>query len=136
MSWLDPQTKLTDDFKWYEFWSNNFGKPKVEPPKEYYDNIFKVATELQKVRTILDVPITITSGYRTPEWNSSKSVEGASGSKHLTGMAADSRAAGIPTIKYFGYICRYTNLNHLGCYVAPGFVHTGFTEKFTIFRSS
>ncbi len=131
---MNPNTKLTDNFKWYEFWSNNFGKPKIEPPEEYFLYIAHIAGQLQIVRDILNVPIIITSGYRTPEWNASKGVEGAANSKHLCGMAADSKAVGVPVKKYFAYICRYTDLNHLGQYITMGFVHAGIDDKFTIFK--
>lgn len=131
---MDKNTKLTKDFRWGEFWSNNFGKPKVEPPFIYYKSILYIAQQLQIVRDIIKVPILITSGYRTPQWNASKSVEGASSSKHLMGEAADSKAIGLPVKKYFAYICRYTNLNHLGQYITKGFVHAGIDDNFTIFK--
>jgi len=139
---MDKDTKLTDNFKWYEFWSNNFGKPKIEPPEKYYPHILHIAKQLQKVRDLLnqdfrlkkEIYILITSAYRTPEWNASKSVEGASSSKHLLGMAVDSRAVGVPLFKYYTYLVRYTDFNHLGYYKVSDFVHAGIDNKLTIFK--
>lgn len=48
---------------------------------------------LEQLRTALgDVPIRITSGYRTPEYN--RSLGGAEDSQHVTGAAADIVVAG------------------------------------------
>jgi hypothetical protein len=131
---MDANTKLSPNFVYYEFWSNNFGKPKVEPPLAFFNDIKHIAEQLQIVRDILKVPIKITSGYRTPEWNASKSVEGAPGSLHLFGRAADSIAIGVPVKKYFAYICRYTDLNHLGQYITAEFVHAGIIDNFIVFK--
>ena len=137
---LPPDFELTKNFTYYEFWSNNFGKPKVEPPAAYYYYILHLAESLQTVRDKLNADfkkkiwILITSGYRTPEWNKSKSVEGANDSKHLYGMAADSRAIGVPLFVYYTYLMRYTDLNHIGYYKAMNFVHAGIDDNFTIFK--
>jgi hypothetical protein len=131
---------LTENFKYYEFWSNNFGKPKVEPPEEYYQKLLYIAKQLQTVRDKLsndykiDIPILITSAYRTKEWNASKSVEGANDSKHLRAEAVDSRAVGVPLFVYYTYLIRYTNFNHLGYYRAKNFVHVGIEDKITVFK--
>lgn len=140
---MNPNIKLTDNFFYNEFWSNNFGKPKVEPPEQYFSYILYIAGQLQIVRDKLnadkgnktpEIKILITSGYRTPEWNASKNVEGADHSLHLLGMAADSRAIGVPLMIYYSYILRYTDLNHLGFYKAKNFVHAGIIDKITIFK--
>ncbi len=139
---MDKNLQLTRSFKWGEYWSNNFGKPKVEPPREYFDNIYRIAFELQKVRDRLnqdfnpkkEIQIVITSGWRTKEWNASKDVEGAKNSKHLYGLAADSRAIGVPLLVYYTYICRYTSLNHLGYYAKQNFVHSGIEDNLVIFK--
>ncbi len=136
----DKNYKITDNFKFYEFWSNNFGKEKVAPPDTYYVFIEYLANQLQRVRDMLtrdykkDVPILITSAYRTPEWNASKAVEGAANSKHLKGQAVDSRAIGIPLFIYYTYLVRYSELNHLGYYKANNFVHAGIENKIVVFK--
>ena len=48
---------------------------------------------LDILRTEIQKPIIINSGYRTPEWN--KKCGGAKYSYHMRGMAADIRADGI-----------------------------------------
>lgn len=140
---MDKYTQLTANFIWGEFWSNNFGKPRVEPPKEYYPNILHVAQQLQLVRNRLnmdrkagtpEITISINSAYRTAAWNASKSVEGAAGSLHLTGKAADTHANGVTLKIYFFYILRYTILNELGLYLVDDFVHAGTMDKLKIFK--
>jgi hypothetical protein len=70
--------------------------------------------KLQQVRDLLGVPLTITSGYRCLAHNSK--VGGASGSKHLCGLAADWRtkdgsinpvALGIIAAQYFDTVGIY-----------------------------
>jgi len=50
-------------------------------------NIYRLANRLQVVRDILNKPITITSGYRSPSHNAS--VGGAPNSYHTKAMAVD-----------------------------------------------
>jgi uncharacterized protein YcbK (DUF882 family) len=57
-------------------------------------NIKKLAAELQHLRDINERPITINSGYRSPELN--KKVGGSSNSYHMKGMAADITMKGVP----------------------------------------
>lgn len=53
---------------------------------------------LQPIRRRLNLPIEVTSGYRSPELN--KAVGGAKNSQHMTGDAAD-------------IICNHTTMRHL-----------------------
>lgn len=48
---------------------------------------------LQKLRDKLGKPITVTSGYRTPEYN--RKIGGSPNSQHLLGKAADIKVAGV-----------------------------------------
>lgn len=50
-------------------------------------------TTLSILRTKIEKPVIITSGYRTPEWN--KKCNGAKYSYHMRGMAADIRVNGM-----------------------------------------
>lgn len=50
--------------------------------------------KLQNLRTKIEKPIIITSGYRCPSYN--EGVGGAKRSYHLYGMAADVYAPGLP----------------------------------------
>ena len=62
-------------------------------PVELLSNALRTASMLQGIRDFLsavagrDVPILITSGYRSPRVNAA--VRGSPGSDHLQGMAAD-----------------------------------------------
>lgn len=139
---MNKYLQLTKDFTYYEYFSNNFGKPRIEPPEQYFGDILHLAGQLQIVRNKLnedfkpknEIKILVTSGYRTKEWNASKGVEGAGDSLHLYGKAADSRAIGVPLLVYYSYILRYTDLNHLGYYRILQFVHAGLINKITIFK--
>jgi uncharacterized protein YcbK (DUF882 family) len=62
-------------------------------PIELKANITKLAVNLQVLRDYVKVPITITSGYRSPSHN--KKVKGKSASKHLIAQAADIKVVGM-----------------------------------------
>ena len=70
--------KLTADFYEDEFYSPDRNFAKMEP-----EFMFK----LQKLRTTVGVTFTVSSGYRTAEYNAR--VGGKAESLHLVGMAAD-----------------------------------------------
>lgn len=53
----------------------------------------ELAALLERLRSALGAPLTVTSGYRTAAYN--KKVGGAVKSQHLLGTAADIRAAGV-----------------------------------------
>ena len=58
------------------------------PSEEVKENIQRlVDNALQPIRDMYGKPITVNSGYRSPELN--KAVNGAKNSQHLTGCAAD-----------------------------------------------
>ena len=61
--------------------------------KEILFNIIALAKEMQEIRNVLDVSITVNSGYRSPMYN--KSIGGASKSQHLLGKACDFTAKGL-----------------------------------------
>lgn len=50
-------------------------------------NLRKTAAMLEHVRELLGVPVTVTSGYRSPRLN--RAVGGVTSSDHTKGMAAD-----------------------------------------------
>jgi zinc D-Ala-D-Ala carboxypeptidase len=56
-------------------------------------NLYTVAAWLEQARTVLGVPLLVTSGYRTPQHN--REVGGASDSDHLNGLAADFEPQGL-----------------------------------------
>jgi hypothetical protein len=67
------------------------------PPADVVRNLRRLAAALEDVRTLLgDVPILISSGYRSPALN--KAVGGAKNSAHMVGLAADFTAPGFGTV--------------------------------------
>lgn len=81
----DGNVKLARHFKVKEFACRN-GSQVV-----FIDDY--LVTVLDILRHKLGKPIIITSGYRTPEWNTK--CNGAKYSYHMRGMAADIRVDGI-----------------------------------------
>ena len=83
--------KLSNDFNWCEFTASETalkkGIPNTPAPwqKENIERL--VLNLLQPVRDLLDIPLTITSGFRSSELN--KAVGGSPSSQHCTGEAAD-----------------------------------------------
>jgi len=73
------------NFKISEFYCHDVNQTKI--PNEYIDNVNELMLNLQVLRDELGVPIHISSGYRTPEYN--KRIGGAKRSFHLKAMAAD-----------------------------------------------
>lgn len=93
--------KLTADFFEDEFWSPDKNFAKMEP---------EFMLKLQKLRSTLGVAFTVSSGYRTAEFNAR--IGGAKESLHLTGQAAD--------IEHIGWDGA-TKLKFLGTAIAMGF---------------
>jgi uncharacterized protein YcbK (DUF882 family) len=92
--------KLSKNFSLSEFACRD-GTP---VPPDRVDNLQKwVEMELQKVRDFFDLPMTITSGYRTVEYN--RRVGGAKRSKHVYPRnseevyAADFQVSGLEPAK-------------------------------------
>lgn len=81
--------KLTDNFNLSEFRS----KDGANFPKDVFKNIQELANNLQVIRDNIKVPITITSGYRSPSHNAK--IKGARNSFHVKGMAVDLQARGF-----------------------------------------
>jgi len=86
---MDRNARLTPNFTLAEFLSPNAPVPKPA----ILHNIKLLANRLQAVRDVLNKPIIITSGYRTPGHNAK--VGGAPSSYHVNGMAADFLVTGM-----------------------------------------
>lgn len=56
-------------------------------------NIVELARNLEVLRTAINKPITITSGYRSPKYNAK--IGGVKDSQHLRGTAADIKVSGM-----------------------------------------
>ena len=82
--------KLTEHFSLGELVASQVSTRKGidnAPAPDVVANLMRLATLLEQVRLLVGAPITISSGYRSPELN--KAVGGAASSAHLTGLAAD-----------------------------------------------
>jgi hypothetical protein len=95
-------------------------------------NLQRTAEGLQRIRDLLGVPMTITSGYRPAARNAA--VEGASNtSSHLTGLAADFVVQGRDPYQSWDAIV--ANLDRVGAfdqlifYPATGHIHAGYDSR-------
>ena len=75
--------------------TNNFSKSEFDckcgcdMPQHIFENVKKLASQLQVIRNVIGQPIDINSGYRCPEHNSKPSVGGSKTSQHIQGKASD-----------------------------------------------
>ena len=109
------QGYINKDFKWSEFISD-----KDKPSQEILDNIKRVAYVLSiyKHKLFNGQPITITSGYRSPQHQievyRQKGITDKSkipmGSYHLKGLAVDFVVAGFT----IGQLYRLMDIHHFG----------------------
>jgi len=90
---------------------------------------------LQPVREHFGKSVTVNSGYRSPELNSSPAVGGSKTSDHCKGMAADIEIAGVPNAELAQWIMNnldYTQLI-LEFYTQgipdSGWVHVSYDPK-------
>ena len=74
---------------------------------------------LERIREKWGSPITITSGYRTPEYN--RRIGGAEASVHLLGMAADIVVKGVAPLAVYAYVSGELQAGGVGLY--PTFTH-------------
>lgn len=63
------------------------------PDSRALSNLHFLAAKLEEVRAILQAPIIVTSGYRSPALN--KAIDGSATSSHLEGLAADFHVPGF-----------------------------------------
>ena len=95
--------QLTENFKLSEFECD--GKVMLD---------MRLVYELQKLRDIIKKPMTITSGYRTPEKNRSLK-DSSPNSKHLYGIAADIKVKGMKPEEIY-FIAKHLQFNGIGLY--------------------
>ena len=113
---------MTKNFKIKEFEC----KCGCDMPLEVYENIIKLASQLQFLRDYTGRPITINSAYRCPEHNAK--VGGSKTSQHLLGKAADITIQSLKPIEVYALIEDLIDMGHmlqggLGLYEEKGFVH-------------
>ena len=91
--------KLTKNFKLKEFECKGGGKM----PLDVYENVIKLAGQLQILRDYTGRAITINSAYRNPEHNAK--INGSSKkSQHLLGKAADITIEGLKPAEVYRII--------------------------------
>jgi len=118
--------KLTNNFSLSEFDCKDGSKM----PPEVFNNILLLVKELQTLRDFIGLPITINSGYRSPEYN--KKIGGASRSQHLLGKAADIRVEGVSPRELRGVIeelIKDGRLSFKGIGAYSNFTHVDIRSK-------
>ena len=81
----------TKNFKKEEWFQTNTGLDNT-PKLGILTCLLHTSKKMQKIRDVINLPIDITSGYRSPEVN--KAVEGSPSSRHMQGLACDFRIIG------------------------------------------
>ncbi len=105
----DLRQKLTPNFLLLEF----VNPDSIDELTEViYLQIQFMANRLQVVRDVLEMPIKITSGWRTRQHN--KRVGGAPHSYHVKGMAADIVVVGMTAKKVQTFLKHWSG--GMGCY--------------------
>jgi len=74
-------------FTFQELTVTNTGLPNIPNDEQRANLTLLVDNTLDPARELIDAPITVDSGFRSPEVNAK--VGGAKNSQHLTGQAAD-----------------------------------------------
>ena len=90
---------MTKNFKRREFDC----KCGCEMPLEVYENVIKLAGQLQTLRDYVGRPIKINSAYRCPNYNDNV-VKGAKYSQHKLGKAADITIQSLKPIEVYAII--------------------------------
>ena len=99
-----------------------------DPGEEEQANLQQLCEQvLQKVRDHFGKPVTVTSGYRSPELN--EAIGGSTTSDHCKGMAADIEIAGVPNHKLAEWIkdnCEFRQL--ILEFYTPGIPDSGWVH--------
>jgi len=107
----DFQVKVSQDFTVGEFACRKTSTMVLLAPT--------LITLLQQLRTRLNKPVHITSGYRTPEYNAK--IKGAAESRHMLGLAADLEVPKGTTNWELAGLAYVVGFRRIG--VAHGFIH-------------
>jgi len=108
----DGDKQLSPNFRVREFASRD-GSDKIL----ICDNLVRM---LQTIRDHFGVPVSITSGYRSPRHNAA--VGGASNSQHVLGTAADITVRGI-TPRAIAQYAEWLGAGGIGLYLRSNFTH-------------
>ncbi len=112
--------KLEENFSLHEFRC----KDGTDVPEDLIENVKKLAKNLQILRNHIQRPITIMSGYRTPDYN--KKCGGAKRSQHLLATAADIIVSGMSSLEVRDIIIKLIKDGEMdsgGVGIYPTFVH-------------
>ena len=94
-------------------------------PLEVYENIIKLASQLQFLRDYTGRPITINSAYRCPNYNDNV-IKGAKHSQHKLGKAADITIQSLKPAEVYALIEDLIDMGHMlqgGLGLYDTFVH-------------
>lgn len=117
--------QLTEHFSIKELTVTNTGYDNT-PSNSIIDNLQTLAQALEKVRTAChNNPITILSGYRSPDVN--KAVKGSDKSAHMKGLAADF-IVGNMTLKEIFKTIRESGIVYDQLILEPTWIHIGLAE--------
>ena len=103
-------------------------------PEQFADRLPELILLLDKCRMAIGCPVDVISGYRTPEYNHTLSINSdahqvASGSYHVQGQAADLRPVGKTVAELHSAIMelylddKLPELGGIGFYPVSGWVH-------------
>ncbi len=113
--------KVSRNFHLYEFQCKGKnccgGVVKLDP---------KVLSCIQKVRSYVQKPVIITSGFRCPKHN--KKEGGRKGSYHTQGMAVDYWVTGY-SVKMLAELADYCGFTGIGTYKGKYFIHADTGKK-------
>ena len=116
----DGEKKLSSNFRVRELACKDGSDAVLAAPR--------LVMVLQTIRDHFDAPVTINSGYRTPQYNAK--VGGAAQSQHCYGTAADIVVKGVAPAKVAAYARRIMpNWGGVGTYTKQGFVHVDVREQ-------
>lgn len=116
-----PKGHITEHFTWEEFACHD-GTP---VPEALQPNVIRLCGALEVIRARVGKPLRVLSGYRTPEYNSSRPGT-AKNSQHCQGKAADLAATGIAPEVLKGVIANLIRdglIPNGGLGLYEGFVH-------------
>ncbi len=104
---------LSPHFSAHEFRCRDGSEHPIDP---------RLIAMLETIRAHFGVPVTVTSGYRSPNYN--RKVGGAKNSYHVRGMAADIQLLGVDPAEVRGWcdaqfpddgVGRYATFTHVDC---------------------
>lgn len=111
--------QISEHFKVREFAQKDFRCDKVIVDTELID-------VLEDIRAHFNKPVNVSSGYRTPEYNTK--IGGVKNSQHTKGTAADIKVSGIPAKEVQKYLKhKYPNKYGIGSYST--FTHVDVRAK-------